>query len=113
MKFQYKYFTQQEKGEFGCSGGLKWIPGIDKTTHQATLNYEDFTAQFDKIFINNLSFFVCSMCPYKTTKKSDLKKHFRTHTGERPFACSYCAYRAVQKHHLDTHVSRQHFPTDF
>lgn len=32
----------------------------------------------------------CNLCSYETIRKSDLAKHIRRHTGERPFQCSYC-----------------------
>ncbi|XP_047478287.1 myeloid zinc finger 1-like isoform X8 [Penaeus chinensis] len=46
----------------------------------------------------------CSHCSYQTTIKDNLKRHLLTHTGEKPFACPYCPYRAIQKVHLSSHM---------
>ena len=50
----------------------------------------------------------CSFCPRAFMYKSDLQRHVRTHTGERPYTCSHCPYRASQKSHLLEHVKRRH-----
>lgn len=52
--------------------------------------------------------FSCSHCSYQTTIKDNLKRHLLTHTGEKPFACPYCPYRAIQKVHLSSHM-RSHY----
>ncbi|XP_069997013.1 protein tramtrack, alpha isoform isoform X12 [Penaeus vannamei] len=47
----------------------------------------------------------CPHCSYQTTSKDNLmKRHVLTHTGEKPFACPYCPYRARQKIHLSAHM---------
>ncbi|XP_064093050.1 zinc finger protein 513-like isoform X10 [Macrobrachium nipponense] len=46
----------------------------------------------------------CPSCPYSTNVTTNLKKHIRTHTGERPYPCPYCSFRAVQEENLKAHI---------
>ena len=45
-------------------------------------------------------------CNYSTIRKSDMKIHIRTHTGDKPFKCPYadCNYAAVTKSILVIHI---------
>ncbi|XP_040077916.1 histone-lysine N-methyltransferase PRDM9-like isoform X5 [Ixodes scapularis] len=45
----------------------------------------------------------CGHCPYSSDKKTDLVKHERTHTGERPFECGTCGKAFTRQGHLTTH----------
>ncbi|XP_077126187.1 zinc finger protein 236 isoform X3 [Ranitomeya variabilis] len=46
----------------------------------------------------------CSYCPKSFKKPSDLIRHIRIHTGEKPFKCDECGKNFTVKSTLDSHV---------
>ncbi|KAK3861070.1 hypothetical protein Pcinc_032928 [Petrolisthes cinctipes] len=45
----------------------------------------------------------CNYCHKDFAFASDLERHMRIHTGEKPFACSLCPYRSSQRYNLLRH----------
>ena len=52
--------------------------------------------------------FACDLCPKKFNQKNALQTHLKKHSGERPFVCPFCAYAFTQKCNLKTHIQRSH-----
>ena len=51
---------------------------------------------------------VCSVCGHKARDKTDLRKHYYIHTGEKPYHCPHCPYQARQSSSLYSHIKKKH-----
>lgn len=50
----------------------------------------------------------CPVCYRAFFTKSDMLRHYRIHTGEKPFICPFCPYRANQKPNVSRHIKSRH-----
>ncbi|XP_030054448.1 zinc finger protein 513 [Microcaecilia unicolor] len=55
----------------------------------------------------------CKLCSFATYYSSHLKRHMKTHNGEKPYKCAQCAYASAQlvnlKRHTRTHTGEKPF----
>ncbi|KAJ1158657.1 hypothetical protein NDU88_011345 [Pleurodeles waltl] len=55
----------------------------------------------------------CRLCAFVTHYSSHLKRHMKTHNGEKPFKCMQCSYASAQlvnlKRHTRTHTGEKPF----
>jgi hypothetical protein len=52
--------------------------------------------------------FACSMCPYRTAQRGNLRIHERRHTGEKPYPCPVCPFATVTSNATLSHMRSMH-----
>uniref|UniRef100_A0A8C5CN54 Zinc finger protein 711 n=1 Tax=Gadus morhua TaxID=8049 RepID=A0A8C5CN54_GADMO len=73
-----------------------------ETAEQGLLN-RHMLASHSKNFAH-----VCVECAKGFRHPSELKKHMRTHTGEKPYLCPHCDFRCADQSNLKTHIKSKH-----
>eukprot|EP00730_Choanoeca_flexa_P014208 TRINITY_DN6127_c0_g1_i1.p1 TRINITY_DN6127_c0_g1~~TRINITY_DN6127_c0_g1_i1.p1 ORF type:complete len:405 (+),score=66.24 TRINITY_DN6127_c0_g1_i1:223-1437(+) len=73
-------------------------------TSAPVAEFEPAQPALKKVCIDaNLKPFKCELCPKAYKRKSELKIHTRSHTGEKPFKCSQCDKAFPKRSHLTRH----------
>lgn len=52
--------------------------------------------------------FKCDYCLKCFTRRGDLKRHWRVHSGEKPYKCNVCSYTTANFSSLKLHVKAKH-----
>ena len=96
------------------TGGSALLPRGDSDTESKKSDGSAAAAKKKKKNYPRKTLYYCTFenCSYKTNRRTNLHNHFRTHTGEKPFACTYCDYASAAISNLHMHIKRRHKDID-
>ncbi|CAB3238627.1 unnamed protein product [Arctia plantaginis] len=55
--------------------------------------------------------YLCEKCSFRSNFINSLKVHKRTHTAERPYQCAHCTYKCNSSSNLKKHFKHRHSDT--
>lgn len=63
--------------------------------------------EFDNICTPRKTF-KCPVCDIECPDKGQFRRHYMTHSGEKPYGCNLCPYRCIRKGDVRYHMLRVH-----
>lgn len=108
------FFTTQQNSSTPVDINDIWQQAIQSTPGGVACPF------CSKVYVNRSAFryhykthtgekpYACPHCPQRFILRGDMMKHIRTHTGEKPFACPHCSHTFIQKSNMKDHIYRHH-----
>ncbi|XP_041715858.2 zinc finger protein 513 isoform X2 [Coregonus clupeaformis] len=89
--FRYGSRSQADDGEEGDGGG---IDGADGTDDNSTMGDDGPSSKL----------YSCQLCGFSSRYANHVKRHMKTHNGEKPYHCPLCTYASAQLVNLQRHL---------
>lgn len=105
-----KHFLKHHKHS-NYKGMVPIMKNHDQNLEESTswIGQPTTTTNQKKIFDSNAkNIHVCNFCGYKTRWISELERHIRVHSKDKPFKCLFCNFRSKWKGDLNRHIQRYH-----
>lgn len=83
-------------GPSGQGQGLAGPGGLHTDLQDRCLSVNEFTVIRKK--------FKCPYCSFSAMHQCILKRHMRSHTGERPYPCEICGKKFTRREHMKRHT---------
>lgn len=93
---------QQSSIKSSSSTASALEPFLNNSTNSHSSNHYSSTAN------RSLPSSKCGVCSKLCLSNAALRRHMRTHTGERPYPCPVCPYAARQRYDLTRHITALH-----
>ncbi|XP_020281961.1 zinc finger protein 236-like isoform X2 [Pseudomyrmex gracilis] len=90
--------TSKETAESKKTESTTYVTILDKTANGTSRNFT-----IKQHYIGNVRWYTCLYCPKEFKKPSDLIRHLRVHTQEKPFKCMYCVRSFALKSTMIAH----------
>uniref|UniRef100_UPI0037E87303 zinc finger and BTB domain-containing protein 46 isoform X2 n=1 Tax=Semicossyphus pulcher TaxID=241346 RepID=UPI0037E87303 len=85
-----------QMGEESCTGGSTVPASVARRSKGLMVLVNDFTVIRKK--------FKCPYCSFSAMHQCILKRHMRSHTGERPYPCEICGKKFTRREHMKRHT---------
>lgn len=79
-----------------------WEESVTSEAETSPVKGEDINGNQTKLKIPKS--FPCTLCKYISSNETNLVRHTRKHTGEKPFGCHICDKRFARTDHLKSHL---------
>ena len=89
-KKKFPFFNQSDGSSKGRHIKLNEVMDIDHT----------------KKYFHDREAHKCNQCEYTSSQQGNLRKHLKTHSGEKSNKCKQCNYASAYAGHLRTHLKR-------
>ncbi|KAK4875525.1 hypothetical protein RN001_011947 [Aquatica leii] len=100
--------TMVLKNEGTDGNSVKYVKLVDYSVEGSFRRY-----LVKKRKTGNHQWYICSFCSKEFKKPSDLIRHIRVHTREKPFKCKHCdqafSLKSTLSHHLNTHMAKRQY----
>lgn len=83
-------------------------PGVTPPTTIETFRLPSSPTVGRKVVVPSYTLHHCPQCKYQCGNLDNMRKHMRTHSGEKPFHCSFCPYKSAQRCNLYSHIKKNH-----
>lgn len=108
LEQQQKYYQEQRRLQQQQQHYQQPGPSVSPSSAVRRNEQQQQQQQVPLFTVTSGSEFSCNICAKNFRVKSDMLRHLRIHTGEKPFKCWYCDFSSAMKVNLKNHCFKRH-----